>query len=211
VTLTAARTTGLGWIAVEGSNPGRFFAGVISDAGAGGGTLTALGGADLALGASFPFTDTGDAPAIGSAAATLSVAGVGDKLAVVWTNLCSLCSVREVFLTVVGATGGRPFGEVQVSEPSTIAKDYPHVVFDGQTLAVAWLEFESAQVSRVRLRRFDPTLAPVGTALDVGPPGGNKPGFNDIDLVAPGPGEYGVAMALAGDRQSFTHITCSGN
>ena len=76
---------------------------------------------------------------------------------------------------------------------------------------MAWLEFESSANARVRLRRFDATSAPVGATLDVSPAGNIKVAQADIDLVSASPGEYGVAMALAGDRQFFTHVICTGN
>jgi hypothetical protein len=141
------------------------------------------------------------------------VTGAAGAVAMAWTDLqaCPGCVVREVFLTVVGPAGGRPSGEIQVSEASSTPKSYPHVVFDGQAIAVAWLEYLSQTSSTVKLRRFSPTLQPLGPPLDVAPGGVSRPLDADIDMVAAGPGDYGIAIAVTNGRQSFSHVTCTAN
>jgi hypothetical protein len=141
----------------------------------------------------------------------LSVAGAGDGVAVAWIDgqRCTGCSVPEVFLAVLGLDGRR-LGETQVSVPSSTPKYFPHVVFDGQALAVAWLEWLDTTQAAVKLRRFDLSPAPVAAALDVAPVAALL-SLGDIGFDAAGPGEYGVAMLVFTSTQFFTHVTCTGN
>jgi hypothetical protein len=196
--------------------PDRYLAGAVVDATAAGGTVTAFGAGDLALGAGAPFTGASDAPSTGAAGEGVSLAAMdGGRVAVAWTDAqrCAGCSGREIFVTVVdlGNGAGRPAGEVQASMSSTTLKSFPHIVFDGQALAVAWLEFLDSQHSQVMFRRFDPALMPLGPILPVGPLSGAAPQSGDIGLVSAGLGEYGVVMWLFLGTQAFTHVICVGS
>jgi len=133
-------------------------------------------------------------------------------VAVAWVDRrgCVNCSGLEIFLTIVDASGARTSGEVQVSAPSNITKAYPRVVFDGEALAVVWLEATGTTGAKVKLRRFDTSLAPVGDVLDVGPIAGDTPPLAGTGLASAGRGEYGIAMWLFMGKQSFTHVTCTG-
>ena len=210
--LASAQTAAIGWSGTAGA--GRFVAASVTAQGPTGGVDVALDDATLMASAPLVFTAAGDAPVVGSAGATTAVAGMGDLTAIVWTDAqsCADCSGREIFLTVVDAAGNRPYGQVQVSAPSNVGKSFPHVVFDGQALAVAWLEFTSATSSSAKLRRFDRSLAPLGAPLDVAPPGSPRPVLGDLGLtVGTGPGDYGVTMLLFTGKQSFTRVTCTAN
>ena len=57
------------------------------------------------------------------------------------------CAGREVFLATLDANGNR-LGEVQVSAASGVTKSFPHVVFDGAAIVVAWLEFNEHHAIR---------------------------------------------------------------
>jgi hypothetical protein len=199
--------TGIAWVAGRAE----FVVGAVSESTGVGGRLVAFSDSSLAPGTGLLFTSAAAAPAVGSAAG-VSVAGVGDRVAVAWTDwrTCSGCSGREIFLTIVDASGGRPFGEVQVSEPSTTPKSFPKVVFDGAALAVAWLEYQDPDRSDVKLRRFDDRLGPAGPILGVGPVGQPRPASGDIDLAAAAPGDYAVVMSIQTGRQSLTRVTCAG-
>jgi hypothetical protein len=206
---TATWSTGLGWSA------GQFVLGAFVDMSASGGMLATFADAALAPGVAFAFTDRTDQPVLGIAGAGVSVAGLGttDQVAVAWVDgqSCSGCSGLEVFLALWHTNGSAAVAQVQVSAPSQIQKRFPHVVFDGSAIAVAWLEFESTTRAAVKLRRFDPMLRPVGDVLDVGPAGTPQPVLADIGLCAAAPGEYGVVMSLFAAKQSFTHVICTGN
>jgi hypothetical protein len=206
---TATWSTGLGW------SSGQFVLGAFVDMNANGGMLATFADAALGPGLTFDFTDRTDQPVLGIAGASVSVAGIGTtgQVAVAWVDgqSCAGCSGLEVFLALWQTNGSAAVGQVPVSAPSQIQKRYPHVVFDGSAIAVAWLEYESTTRAAVKLRRYDLALGPVGDTLDVGPGGPPQPVLADIGLCAAAPGEYGVAMSLFAAKQSFTHVICTGN
>jgi hypothetical protein len=207
--LAATWSTGLGWSA------GNFVVGAVVDMSANGGAVATFADGDLASGVQFDFTDRTDQPVVGIAGASVSVAGIGTtgQVAVAWVDgqSCAGCSGLEVFLALWRTNGSAAVAQVQVSAPSQIQKRFPHVVFDGSAIAVAWLEYESTTRAAVKLRRYDLSLRPVGDTLDVGPAGAPQPVLADIGLCAAAPGEYGVVMSLFAAKQSFTHVICTGN
>ena len=61
--------------------------------------------------------------------------------------------------------------------------------------------------AQIKLRRFDPNLAPVGATLDIG--AASAVGLADFDVTVAGPNVYGVAAALNNGPQRLFYITCS--
>jgi hypothetical protein len=206
-----AWTTAIGW-ASSAAKPNRFVSASIFDGGTNGGTLLDLADATLQIGSLAHFTATGDAPVAGGSGATISVAGVGDAVAVVWVDQHT--SPQEVWLALVDLTSGTRRGAVQVSGgtiSTTLPKQYPKVVFDGAALAVAWVEIQSGTDSRIWLRRFDPTLptpVPVGTPLQIGSMG--MATFTDIGFAAASAGKYGLAFSRGGSpgTKMFSYVDC---
>jgi len=203
--LPVTRTAGIAW-----HPAGRFLAGAIVDMTNGGGRIQELAEADLGVGRAFAFTATPDLPLVGSGAATIAIAAARGGMAVVWLDAqsCSGCAGREVFLATLDANGNR-LGEVQVSAGGTITKSFPHVVFDGAAIAVAWLEFTSIADPQIKLRRFDAAGVPVAPAMNIGQRG--SPSLGDLGLAAAGIGDYGIAFGISGGTQALAHVTCTGN
>jgi hypothetical protein len=206
--LSATWTTALTW-ATSSAKPNRFVIAAVSDNSATGGNLLDVAELNSALGANAPFTRAGEAPLAGGGGATVSAAGLGDAVAVVWVD--DHTGVQEVWLSVVDLTSGSRRGAIQVSSGGTLPRQYPKVVHDGAALAVAWLEIQNGNDSRIWLRRFDPTsptLAPVGTVLPIGSMG--VPTFGDISLAAAGTGKYGIAFSRTGSpgTKLFSYVEC---
>ena len=198
-------TTAVAW-ASSAAKPARYVVAAIVDNSATGGTLLDVTDLNLQPGANATFTGPGDAPLAGGGGATVSVAGLGDAVAVAWVD--DHTSVQEVWMAVVDFTSGVRRGVVQVSAGGTLTKQYPKVVFDGAALAVAWLEIQSGADSRIWLRRFDPALAPLGAALPIGSPGVAT--FGDIGLAAAAAGKYGIAFSRSGSpgTKLFSSVDC---
>jgi hypothetical protein len=203
--LPMTRTAGIAW-----HPAGRFLAGAIVDATSGGGRIQELADADLGVGRAVAFTAAPDIPLVGSGAATIAVTAARGGMAVVWLDgqSCTGCAGREVFLATVDSNGNR-LGEVQVSAGGSATKSFPHVVFDGAAIAVAWLEFTSIADSQIKLRRFDAARVPVAPAMNIGPRG--TASLGDLGIAAAGTGDYGVAFGLSGGTQNLAHVTCTGN
>jgi hypothetical protein len=113
-----------------------------------------------------------------------------------------------VFLATLDANGNR-LGEAQVSAPSGATKSFPHVVYDGAAISVAWLEFTSISDSQIKLRRFDAARTPVAPAINIGQRG--TAALGDFGLAAAGVGDYGIAFGLSGGTQTLAHVICTGN
>ncbi len=135
---------------------------------------------------------------------------MGGGIAVAWLDAqsCSGCTTREVFLATLDTNGNR-LGEVQVSAPSTATKSYPHVVFDGAAIAVAWLEYSGLGDSQIKLRRFDAARVPVAPAMNISARG--TAALGDLGLAAAGVGDYGIAYGLSSGTQTLAHVICTGN
>jgi hypothetical protein len=197
--LGATRTTGIGWA------PGRFLAGAVTQATSAGGTLLEMSDdTNLTVDKMYAFTSGSAVPVVGSGAATISVAGGGDRVAVAWVDLQG--GRRVVTLAVVPFSSRTAAAPVPAST-STATKYYPHLVFDGAAFAVAWLEGSSATDSQIVLRRFDANLTPVGAPFDVGSAG--AVGLGDFDIAAAGPNAYGIAAAGASSTQQLFYVTCN--
>ena len=197
--LGATRTTGIGWA------PGRFLAGAVTLATSAGGTLLELSDdTNLTVGMMYAFTSGSASPVVGSGAATISVAGAGDRVAVAWVDLQG--GKRVITLALVPFSTRTPAAPVAAST-SAATKYYPHLVFDGAAFAVAWLEGSSAGDSQLMLRRFDTSLTPVGGPITVGSPG--AVGLGDFDIAAAGPNAYGIAAAGSTSTQQLFYITCN--
>jgi hypothetical protein len=197
--LGATRTTGIGWA------PGRFLAGAVTQATSAGGTLLEMSDdTNLTVGAMHAFTSGTASPVVGSGAATISVAGAGDRVAVAWVDLQG--GKRVVTLALVPFSTGTAGAPVPAST-SAVTKYYPHLVFDGAAFAVAWLEANGPSDSQIMLRRFDTNLAPVGAPITVGSSG--AVGLGDLDIAAAGPNAYGIAAAGSNSTQQLFTITCN--
>jgi hypothetical protein len=197
--LGATRTTGIGWVT------GRFMAGAVTDATPAGGTLVQLLDTDLTFESSHPFTGSNNAPVVGSSAATMSVAGGGDSVAVAWIDLQS--GRRETWIAVYSVKTNALVASMQASVSSSAPKYYPHVVFDGAAFVLAWLEATGPSDSQLKLRRFAPDLTPVAAPMNVGPAG--MIGLGDFDLTDAGANVYGVAAALFASTQALFYIICN--
>src|SRR4029079_14666598 len=79
--LGATRTTGIGWA------PGRFLAGAVIQATSAGGTLLEMSDDMNLTSQPYPFTSGNAAPLVGIGGATISVAGVGDRVDVAWIDV----------------------------------------------------------------------------------------------------------------------------
>jgi hypothetical protein len=205
--LAATRATGLGW-APAGR---RFAAAALIDGSASGGRLITFD-ADLGDDRNFTFTRPGDAPVIGVAGATISVAGGADRFAVAWIDGqgCSGCtSGRELYLALFDSTGSTLLAKVHASDATPTPKSYPHLVFDGRSFVAVWSEYVSTTDAAVKLRRFDQNLAPLGPPLDLTAGAAHRP-LGDLDLAAAAPNDYGVALTLFTETHQFIHVTCSG-
>jgi len=208
--LSAIWTTALAW-ATSAAKPNRFVIAAVSGSSATGGNLVDVAEQSLQQGSTH-FTGSGDAPLAGGAGATVSAAGLGDAVAVVWVDDHS--GNQEVYLAVIDLMSGNRRGVVQVSAGGMLPRQYPKVVFDGAALAVAWLEIQNGADSRLWLRRFEPTSAtspapaPLGAALPIGSMGAAT--FGDIGLAAASPGKYGLAFSRAGSpgTKLFSFVEC---
>jgi hypothetical protein len=201
-------TTAVAW-ATSAGKPNRFVIASVVDNTSLGGTLLDIAESNRQPGPLATFTRASEAPLTGGNGATVSAAGLGDAVAVVWVD--DHTGAQEVWLAVIDLTSGNRRGAVQVSAGGTLPRQYPKVVFDGAALAVAWLEIQTGADSRVWLRRFDPAspaLAPLGTALPIGSMG--VPTFGDIGLAAAGAGKYGLAFSRAGSpgTKLFSYVEC---
>ena len=203
--LPMTRAAGVAW-----HPAGRFLAGVVLDATTGGGRIYELADGDLGPGRTLPFTAAPDLPVVGSGAATVAVAAVGRGIAVAWLDAqsCAGCTAREVFLATLDSNGNR-VGEVQVSAPSSATKSYPHLVFDGAAITVAWLEYSGLPDAQIKLRRFNGAGVPVAPAMNIGVRG--TAALGDLGLAAAGIGDYGIAYGLSSGTQTLAHVTCTGN
>ena len=205
----ASWTTAIGW-ASSTVKPNRFVVASILDTSASGGALADLTDTTLQLGSIATFTAAGDSPVTGGSGATVSVAGLGDAVAVVWVDQHS--GPQEVWLAVVDLTSGTRRGAaVQVSGGAiadTLPKLYPKVVFDGAALAVAWLEIQNGNDSHIWLRRLDAAGAPLGTAFSVAAVGSAT--FADIGLAAAAVSKYGIAFSRGGSpgTKQFSYVEC---
>jgi hypothetical protein len=196
--LGATRTTGIG------SVPGRFMAAAVLDATSAGGTLVELLDTNLTVDSWHPFTGSGNSPVVGSGAATMSVAGAGDRVAVAWIDLQS--ARREAWIAVYSVSSNTLVASSQASVSSATPKYYPHVVFDGAAFAMAWLEGTSTNDAQIKLRRYETNLTAVASTLTVAQAG--TVGLGDFGLTDGGANVYGVAAALAGSTQGLFTITC---
>jgi hypothetical protein len=199
--LGATRMTGIAW------SPGRFLAGAVTEATSSGGLLLELSDdSTLQLGVTRPFTSGTAAPVVGSSGATIALAGAVDRVAVAWVDLQSAHRVITVAALPLGT--GTATTSVAASASTMTNRYYPHVVFDGASFTVAWLEASSGvSDSQIVIRRFDTNLTPVGTPLSVGV--GASVGLGDFGLTAAGPNVYGVATAISGGTQRLFVITCT--
>jgi hypothetical protein len=197
--LGATRTTGIGWA------PGRFLAGAVTQATSAGGTLLELSDdTNLTPGMTYAFTSGTAVPVVGSGAATISVAGAGDRVAVAWVDLQG---GRRVVTLALVPLGTRMANAPVPASTSAATKYYPHLVFDGAAFAVAWLEGNAANDAQIMLRRFDRNLIPVGAPLNVGSAGAVALG--DFDIAAAGPNVYGIAASGSTTKQQLFYIVCN--
>jgi len=160
---------------------------------------------NLTIGPAYPFTSGTAAPVITSSTATISVAGAGDRVAAAWIDLQAGKRVVSIAMAPFSTrTAGAP---IAASANTAVSRHYPHLVFDGAAFVLVWLEANGPSDAQIKLRRFDPNLAPVGATLDIG--AASAVGLADFDVTVAGPNVYGVAAALNNGPQRLFYITCS--
>jgi hypothetical protein len=156
------------------------------------------------------FLTNGDVPVTSGAGIEIAMVGTGAHFVVAWVDQRNGSNKQQLWVSRVDATTGAFIDEAVASDENATVR-FPRVVYDGNSILVAWIEFVSGLEFRVMYRRFTPELSALEPKAPQSATGGIATPQTGFGLVASAPNEYGFAFTSSNEtKQYFKRLTCTG-